>query len=327
MQAIINDLLTLSRVSTRNTPFSRVDAKLSLDKALANLRLVIGETGATIICDSLPALKADGSQLTQLFQNLIGNAIKFRGDNPPRVEIGAEQQNGDWVFHVRDSGIGIPADRVEAIFEKFTQVDGSTTRKYGGTGLGLAISLQLVELMGGNLSVTSEVGRGSTFYFVIPLEEAPVEIVPLKEQREAGREMAGCGGRILLVEDNAVNQRLASILITRQGYEVEVASDGAEALEHLRHQTFALVLMDVQMPNMDGMEATRRIRAIEADPALRKDYVGLRALQQPLAIVGLTAHARKEDETACYQAGMNGFLTKPIVKAKLAVILSEMMPS
>ncbi|MFA6283315.1 MAG: response regulator, partial [Desulfurivibrionaceae bacterium] len=229
-------------------------------------------------------------------------------------------------FSVHDSGIGIPADRVEAIFEKFTQADGSTTRKYGGTGLGLAICLQLVELMGGHLAVESELGKGSTFYFEIPLEEAPAEIISLQEHKEACREKAAVGGRILLVEDNAVNQRLASILITREGYEVDVASDGAEALEHLQHQTFDLVLMDVQMPNMDGMEATRRIRKIEADPALRQNYVGLRALNQPLAIIGLTAHARQEDERACYEAGMNGFLTKPIVKAKLTTILGEMMP-
>ena len=166
MQAIINDLLTLSRVSTRNTPFSRVDAKLSLDKALANLRLVIGETGATIICDSLPALKADGSQLTQLFQNLIGNAIKFRGDNPPRVEIGAEQQNGDWVFHVRDSGIGIAPEYFERIFLMFQRLH--TKKEYPGSGIGLTIFKKIVERHGGRIWIESEPGKGTAFYFTIP---------------------------------------------------------------------------------------------------------------------------------------------------------------
>ena len=333
---LINDILDLAKIEAGKLELEHLPFALAevVGNVAAMFKIPAREKGVEVACkiDSrIPKrIMGDSNRLRQVLINLTGNAMKFTEQGEIDILIDHEQEASGRIvsrFSVRDSGIGIPADRVEAIFEKFTQVDGSTTRKYGGTGLGLAISLQLVELMGGNLSVTSEVGRGSTFYFVIPLEEAPVEIVPLKEQREAGREMAGCGGRILLVEDNAVNQRLASILITRQGYEVEVASDGAEALEHLRHQTFALVLMDVQMPNMDGMEATRRIRAIEADPALRKDYVGLRALQQPLAIVGLTAHARKEDETACYQAGMNGFLTKPIVKAKLAVILSEMMPS
>ncbi|MBU3937339.1 MAG: response regulator, partial [Proteobacteria bacterium] len=271
----------------------------------------------------------DSNRLRQVLINLVGNAMKFTEQGGIDIEVAYEREAAGRIvsrFSVRDSGIGIPADRVGAIFEKFTQADGSTTRKYGGTGLGLAICLQLVELMGGRLAVESEVGKGSTFYFVIPLEEAPAEIISLQEHKVIGRDKAAHGGRILLVEDNAVNQRLASILITREGYEVEVASDGAEALEHLRHQPFDLVLMDVQMPNMDGMEATRRIRKIEADPAQKQSYVGLRALTQPLGIVGLTAHARKEDETACYEAGMNGFLTKPIVKAKLSMILSERMP-
>ena len=289
-----------------------------------------GVVVASTIDNRIPKrIMGDCNRLRQILTNLAGNAMKFTEQGGVAIEVAYERSAAGRIvsrFSVRDSGIGIPADRVEAIFEKFTQADGSTTRKYGGTGLGLAICLQLVELMGGHLVVASEEGKGSTFSFVIPLEEAPAEIISLHERKDACREKTVGGGKILLVEDNAVNQRLASILISREGYEVEVASDGTEALEHLRHQAFDLVLMDVQMPNMDGMEATRRIRAIEADPALRQDYVGLRALKQPLEIVGLTAHARKEDETACYEAGMNGFLTKPIIKAKLTMILGEKMP-
>jgi len=333
---LINDILDLAKIEAGKLELEHLPFDLTevVGNVAAMFKIPAREKGVEVACriDSrIPRrIMGDGNRLRQILINLTGNAMKFTEHGEIDILIDHEQEASGRIvsrFSVRDSGIGIPADRVEAIFEKFTQADGSTTRKYGGTGLGLAICLQLVELMGGNLAVTSEVGKGSTFYFVIPLEEAPAENLPLREQQEAGLGKTGCGGRILLVEDNVVNQRLASILVTRQGYEVEVASDGAEALEHLRHQTFALVLMDVQMPNMDGMEATRRIRAIEADPALRHDYVGLRARQQPLAIVGLTAHARKEDEAACFQAGMNGFLTKPIVKAKLAVILSEMMPS
>ncbi len=333
--SLINDILDLAKIEAGKLELERLPFDLAevIDNVVAMFKIPAGEKGVVVACkiDSrIPKrIIGDSNRLRQILINLAGNAMKFTEQGGVDIQVGyAREAAGQIVsrFSVHDSGIGIPADRVEAIFEKFTQADGSTTRKYGGTGLGLAICLQLVELMGGRLAVESEVGKGSTFYFVIPLEEAPAEIISLQEHKEASREKAGSGGRILLVEDNAVNQRLASILITRQGYEVEVASDGAEALEHLQHQTFDLVLMDVQMPNMDGMEATRRIRAIEADLALRQSYVGLRALEQPLAIVGLTAHARKEDETACYDSGMNGFLTKPIIKAKLAMILNEMMP-
>ncbi len=332
---LINDILDLAKIEAGKLELERLPFDLAevINNVVAMFKIPAREKGVVVACkiDSrIPKrIMGDSNRLRQILINLTGNAMKFTEQGGIDIEVAYEREAAGQIvsrFSVHDSGIGIPADRVGAIFEKFTQADGSTTRKYGGTGLGLAICLQLVELMGGRLAVESEVGKGSTFYFVIPLEEAPAEIISLQEHREAGREKEVSGGRILLVEDNAVNQRLASILITRQGYEVEVASDGAEALEHLQHQAFDLVLMDVQMPNMDGMEATRRIRAIEADPALRQSYVGLRALGQPLGIVGLTAHARKEDETACYEAGMTGFLTKPIIKAKLALILNEMMP-
>ncbi|MCX5864263.1 MAG: ATP-binding protein [Deltaproteobacteria bacterium] len=333
--SLINDILDLAKIEAGKLELERLPFELAevVDNVAAMFKIPAREKGVVVACkidNRIPKrIMGDSNRLRQVLINLAGNAMKFTEQGGIDILVDYEREAAGQIvsrFSVRDSGIGIPADRVEAIFEKFTQADGSTTRKYGGTGLGLAICLQLVELMGGRLAVESEVGKGSTFYFVIPLEEAPAEIISLKEHKAAGREKAASGGRILLVEDNAVNQRLASILITREGYEVEVASDGAEALEHLRHQVFDLVLMDVQMPNMDGMEATRKIREIEADPALRQNYVGLRTLKEPLAIVGLTAHARKEDETACYDSGMNGFLTKPIIKAKLAMILSEMMP-
>lgn len=166
MQAIINDLLTLSRVSTRNTAFSAVDAKLSLDRALANLRLVIAETGTTIICDSMPVLNADGSQLAQLFQNLIGNAIKFHGSESPRVEIGAQQVDGEWVFHVRDNGIGIAPEYFERIFLMFQRLH--TKKEYPGTGIGLTICKKIVERHGGRIWIESEQGKGTTFHFTIP---------------------------------------------------------------------------------------------------------------------------------------------------------------
>src|SRR3989338_1717532 len=166
MQAIINDLLKLSRVGTHNTVFTRVNAQAELDRALANLRLVIEDSGASIVCDPLPSLNADESQLTQLFQNLIGNALKFRGSNSPCIQIGAEHQGEEWVFHVRDNGIGIVPEHSERIFLMFQRLHGK--KEYPGTGIGLTICKKIIEHHVGRIWVESEQGKGSTFYFTIP---------------------------------------------------------------------------------------------------------------------------------------------------------------
>ena len=166
MQAIINDLLKLSRVGTRNTVFARVDAQTALERALANLRLVIEESGASVACGPLPTLNADGSQLAQLFQNLISNAIKFRGSNSPCVQIGAERQGEEWVFHVRDNGIGIAPEHFERIFLMFQRLHSN--KQYPGTGIGLTICKKIVEHHGGRIWVESGQGKGTVFYFTIP---------------------------------------------------------------------------------------------------------------------------------------------------------------
>lgn len=166
MQAIINDLLALSRVNTRNTGFARTDTKIALNKALANLRLVIEENGANIVCGFLPVLDADSSQLTQLFQNLISNAIKFRGSDSPCVEVGAESQDGEWVFHVRDNGIGIAPEYFDRIFLMFQRLHSK--REYPGTGIGLTICKKIIEHHGGRIWVESEQGKGTAFFFTIP---------------------------------------------------------------------------------------------------------------------------------------------------------------
>ncbi|MGV1098304.1 ATP-binding protein [Thiovibrio sp. JS02] len=333
--SLINDILDLAKIESGKLELEHISFDLGevVGNVCSLFKLPAKEKGVAILCsidERIPRrVLGDSIRLRQVLVNLVGNAMKFTEQGQIDIRVAHERQVAGRIlcrFSVRDTGIGIPADRREAIFDKFTQADGSTTRKYGGTGLGLAICLQLVGLMGGQLAVESEVGKGSTFFFMLPLEEAPAEVIPLKAPREGAAATHGKGGRILLVEDNAVNQRLATILIQREGYEVDVASDGVEAMERLKHQRFDLVLMDVQMPNMDGITATRKIREIEADAALKAQYVCLRDLLQPLVVIGLTAHARKEDENACYAAGMNGFLTKPIIKAKLAKVVSEMMP-
>ncbi len=333
---LINDILDLAKIEAGKVELdSEPFALRELVEGVASLfRLPAAAKKVAFMVEieeGLPALLVgDGNRLRQILINLVGNAMKFTDRGRVAIIVQAGRCCGEQVeviFSVRDTGIGIAADRQQAIFDKFTQADGSTTRKYGGTGLGLAICSQLVKLMGGDIRVESVEGEGSSFIFSIPMaSRRPLPLAPAAEAAsvEADAPVGGVGAlRILLVEDNPVNQRLASIIVSKQGCELAVASDGLEALAQLRAHPFDLVLMDVQMPNMDGLEATRKIREIEASPAGRAEYAGLRDRQRPLVIVGLTAHARKEDEQACYGVGMNGFLSKPIVKDRLVAFLRE----
>ncbi|HET97118.1 MAG TPA: response regulator [Desulfurivibrio alkaliphilus] len=337
--AQINDILDLAKIEAGKLELS--PAPFNLDELLAGVTaifaLAVKAKGIDLSVHRDPDLPvqllADSHRLHQVLLNLLGNAVKFteRGGVELRVErAGVGAAGGSLIplrFVVRDSGIGIPASRLQAVFEKFTQADGSTTRRFGGTGLGLAISKQLVELMGGSIRVESREGLGSTFSFVISLAPA-AQVAPDKAPRQpvpAATAPFPGGGRILLVEDNPVNRRLASLLIGKLGYAVVTAVDGVEGLKAMRENRFDLVLMDVQMPRMDGITATHRIRALENDPAARGQYVSLADRCSPLPIVGLTAHARKEDEESCYAAGMSAFLSKPIDRNKMAAILERLL--
>ncbi|MBU4152045.1 MAG: response regulator [Proteobacteria bacterium] len=327
--SLINDILDFSKIEAGKLDISQelfslpdiiknvsaMFAKSSRDKGVA-FRYEIGE--------DVPAnLIGDGHRLKQVLINLAGNAMKFTKEGEVAIVISLvqAQEQVKVRFLVFDTGIGIPFDKQSAIFEKFTQADGSITRNYGGTGLGLAITCQLVGLMGGNVTLCSEVGVGSIFGFVLPFVVAEQTVA--KQGAVAPQELSdGVVLRILLVEDNVVNQKLATILIKREGCEVVVAGDGVKALEALQVQEFDLILMDLQMPNMDGMEATRRIRALEACEE-RNSYLGLKERLSPVPIVGLSAHARKEDADEAKGAGMNDFLTKPIVRAKLVEVIRQ----
>ncbi len=331
--ALINDILDLSKIEAGKLelellPFFLCDLLKSVVAMFRSQALERRNKLIFVNDEKLPGrVIGDENRLRQVLVNLTGNAMKFTQDGTVEVKaelVEMDSRQAAVRFAVRDSGIGIPPDRQTAVFEKFTQADGSTTRKYGGTGLGLSICWQLVDLMGGKIELESEVDKGSTFSFVIPL--------PLAAGKEAVSESgvfsetaAHAGAdkrkkRVLLVEDNLVNQKLATMLIKKQGCEVEVAGDGLQALDKLKGQCFDLILMDVQMPNLDGHAATRKIREIEAS-ADRQEYAGL-AGPEPVSIVGLTAHARKEDEQRCLDCGMNDFLTKPIVRDKLNKILA-----
>ena len=253
------------------------------------------------------AFLGDPMRLHQILVNLVGNAIKFtpRGSVAVRVRRAA---NNRLHFEVEDSGIGIaPADQAR-LFLAFEQADGSTTRQYGGTGLGLVICKRLVEMMGGQIGVVSQPGAGSTFWFSLPLPDAAPAAVPPASTFVSGsaeRQLkATCpGARILLVEDEPINREVACILLEDVGLSVDLAEDGRQALEMAKQSSYDLILMDMQMPVMNGLDAARAIRALPA-------YVGT-------PILAMTANAFEEDRQACLDAGMNDHISKPVVPERL----------
>ena len=317
---IINDILDFSKMEA---------GKLSLDPVEFDLRESIDNTMrlfasraeqkkialAHSVSGDVPALLiGDPGRLRQIVVNLVGNAIKFteRGEVSLRVEL----DTGD-VIHlsVTDTGIGIQADQQAAIFDSFAQADASTTRKFGGTGLGLTIASLITRLMGGRIWVDSRLGIGSTFHVTIPFQLSPEETLPVVLQIPASTEPASFSSlRVLLAEDNAVNALLASVLLRKVGHHVTHVKTGREALDALAQHQFDLVLMDVQMPVMDGLEATAEIRRLEARTG------------RHIPIVAFTAHAMAEDRKRFLDAGADGYLTKPFSPEQLHAVIASMRP-
>jgi CheY-like chemotaxis protein len=261
-------------------------------------------------------LVGDPTRLRQVLINLIGNAVKFTNSGSVKVSVKwLERSNKDIFleFCVADTGIGIAKDQQALIFEAFRQANGSLTREFGGTGLGLTISSQLVSLMEGKIWVDSDPGRGSRFHFTARLGIVTPD--PAKTPESPSKDSAKTTGksgnrdalRVLLVEDNPVNQRLATILLEKKGYIVTVASNGRIGIEKLLSCNWQIdiVLMDVQMPEMDGLTATREIRHLEEKRESR------------LPIIALTAHALDRDRERCLAAGMDEYLSKPIQTEQL----------
>ena len=308
---IINDILDLSKIEAGKLELEEVD--FSLEALLGELRLPLStradEQGLVLFLGPLPGtpdrLRGDPTRLKQVLQNLIGNALKFTAKGAVLVQVETLAGSAAAVrlrFRVTDTGIGIPADKLGEVFEKFTQADGSTTRNYGGTGLGLTICRQLVALMGGEIGVTSAEGWGSEFWFTAQLRltaqaasDPATALDALKPTRELGLL------RVLLAEDNEVNQLLAVTLLEGWGIAVDVVGDGLLALEALRKTRYDLVLMDIQMPHMDGFEATAMLRKAESG-----------VLDPRVTVVAMTAHAMREDRQRCLDVGMDDYLSKPI---------------
>ncbi|HEV7507700.1 MAG TPA: two-component regulator propeller domain-containing protein [Thermoanaerobaculia bacterium] len=321
---LLNDILDFSKVEAgaleiEEMPF---DIRHCLLDAIELLAAEAIRKGLEIDCtvdDSVPVgVISDPTRLRQILVNLLGNAIKFTSTGEISLLVDSVPVEGDTVelrFQVRDTGIGIPPERMDRLFKPFSQADASNTRIYGGSGLGLAISQRFATKLGGSMWVKSEPGQGSVFHFTIRCRPATGALASALGSRSPEALDAPdpllaerLPLRILIAEDNSVNQRVALLLLERLGYSADVAGNGYEVLTALHRQTYDVVLMDVQMPDMDGLEATRRIQA-EWPEAHRP------------RVVAMTASALISDRNACLAAGMDGFLTKPILIRELQAAL------
>ena len=323
---LINDILDLSKMESGRMVIERVPFSLRevIEESLEIAAPLAARQGISLSSDvgngdGMPkALMGDLARTRQVLVNLLGNAVKFTPRGGVRVELSVRPLGDGYFeahFAVADTGIGIPAGEIDRLFLPFSQLDGSLTRQRGGTGLGLAISRRLVELMGGRIWVESAVGQGSTFHFTIPGEAA----LPPSRRRAAApvRLDHGLARRhplsLLLAEDHPVSRQVTASLLTHLGYEADLACHGLEVLEALERRHYNVVLMDVQMPEIDGLEVTRRIRR-----QLPPD-------RQP-RIIALTAQAMSGDRERCLEAGMDGYLSKPVQIAELEAALVESGP-
>jgi len=307
---IINDILDFSKVEAGKMELDAADFYLqeTLDHLDSMAAVQAHQKGLEFIVDApadIPMLHGDALRLGQVLLNLVSNAVKFTQTGYVQVKIELIQQTDtgiDLRFNISDSGIGMSEEQMAHLFEAFTQADASTTRQYGGTGLGLAICKQMVNLMQGEISVESAPDQGSSFQFEIHFGLGDANARPLLTttgNRAPSNSMGPLqGARVLLVEDNEINQQVAEGLLSRAGIDLEIVNNGKQAVGAVKARTFDAVLMDMQMPVMDGLEATRRIRADSAYNAL--------------PIIAMTANAMATDRQACIDAGMNDHISKPI---------------
>ncbi len=323
---LINDILDLSKIEAGKIDVEIIDCSLKemLNSIEPLMKAKASEKGVefqVVTTDALPAqIRTDPTRLEQCLINLANNAIKFTERGHVYVNVSLQENNSESFirFDVEDTGIGIPAERQEQIFEPFVQADGSTTREFGGTGLGLTITKRLSELLGGTLSLTSEVGKGSVFSLVIPTGVDVGKQTLLDESGSTNQpgtvldtEEIELSGSVLVAEDDPANQKLIRKLLEKRGFEVTIAEDGVIAVQKSSEQSFDLILMDMMMPRMNGYEAT---------VALRDDGVST-------PIIALTANSMKGDRGKCIEAGCDDYLSKPVNQDELRRILKKYVPA
>ena len=320
---IINDILDFSKIEAGKMAFEKIDFDLreAITSSAALLSPRARAQGLALTCsveDKIPSLVVgDPSRLRQILLNLMGNAVKFTAKGSVTLEvqeIESSQSANKLRFSVRDTGIGISESSQKNLFQSFTQANASTTRKFGGTGLGLAICRRLVELMGGEIGVTSRPGEGSTFWFTIPFAK-PQPNVSVSVPSRASAMVAPVtptGIKVLLAEDNKVNQMVGVKLLKRLGFEVDVVETGDQAVESWKRNRYPIILMDCQMPETDGYKATQMIREYEREHRIAHTR-----------IVAMTAHAMQGDRELCLASGMDDYLSKPVNVADLLAKLSN----
>ncbi len=318
--ALVNDVLDFSKLSAGKLELEALvfDPRAMVDEVLAmfstDARLKGIELEACIDAAVSGVVIGDPRRLRQVLSNLIGNAVKFTERGKVCVRVGVERRQDADVsiaFSVEDTGPGIPIHAQPRLFEPFTQADASMTRRFGGTGLGLAIAANLVRHMGGTIAVRSEPGAGSTFYFTVDLKEA---VEPPVQTRSSDLPPSATATlralRILLAEDNVINQKVALSQLAKLGCQADVAANGYEALQALEKVDYDLILMDCQMPEMDGYKATAEIRRAErAQPG------------RHVVIIAMTANAMEGDRERCLAAGMDDYLAKPVTITRLSEVL------
>lgn len=319
--SLIDDILDFSKIEAGKIEFESIEFELDklVNVIMESFRATAKNKGIKLqakVDQNVPnLLVGDPARLTQILNNLVSNALKFTEEGAVKLSVKELEDKDDLLrlqFSISDTGIGIEKERVNKIFDSFTQASHTTKRIFGGTGLGLTISKQLVKLQGGDISVQSELKKGSTFFVELEFKKGVEEEAKLQLVKESGDSNSLSGLRILLAEDNLVNQKVMIRFLERWDAQMEVVDNGFEAVEALKRGSFDVILMDLQMPEMDGYEATEVIRKLD-DPYKRK-----------IPIIALTAAALREVREKVYAAGMNAFITKPFNPSELKQKLSEL---